>query len=122
MRCSPAGPQPAPGESTSPRQDFERSVRAARDLAERCRPAAGLLPHASIRNVARDLDAIRAALGERRMSYYGASYGADLGAVYTQLFPRRVVLDSSTDPARIQYDLFRSAGAALEAGLDEWAG
>ncbi|MET9829283.1 hypothetical protein ABZ078_08225 [Streptomyces sp. NPDC006385] len=44
--------------------------------------------------------------------------------MYTQRFPRRVdrmVIDSSTDPARTQYDLFRSAGAALEAGLDEWA-
>lgn len=70
------------------------------------------------------MDAIRAALGERRLSYYGVSYGADLGAVYTQLSPRhvdRMVIDSSSDPTRTQYDLFRSAGAALEAGLDEWA-
>ncbi|MER5501444.1 alpha/beta hydrolase [Streptomyces sp. NPDC002561] len=128
IACGPAAPAPAPGPTTTPRADFERSVRSARDTARRCLTHgdnARLLPHATTRNVARDMDAIRAALGERRLSYYGVSYGADLGAVYTQLFPRRadrVVIDSSTDPAATQYELFRRAGAPLEAALDEWAG
>ncbi|AZM52229.1 alpha/beta hydrolase [Streptomyces sp. WAC 01529] len=120
-----AAPRPAPaGPTTTPRADFEASVRAARDTARRCREHgdnAELLPHASTRNVARDMDAIRAALGERRLSYYGVSYGADLGAVYTQLFPRRadrIVLDSSTDPAATQYELFQRSGAPAEAALD----
>ncbi|WP_199782955.1 alpha/beta hydrolase, partial [Streptomyces alboniger] len=50
-----------------------------------------------------------------------AECGADLGAVYTQLFPRRadrVVLDSSTDPAATQYELFQRSGAPAEAALD----
>jgi pimeloyl-ACP methyl ester carboxylesterase len=50
---------------------------------------------------ARDMDILRAALGERRMSYFGASYGTKLGATYAQLFPRRVgrfVLDGAVDP------------------------
>lgn len=71
------------------------------------------------------MDAIRAALGERRLSYYGVSYGADLGAVYTQMFPRRadrVVIDSSTDPSASQYELFQRAGKPLEEALDAWAG
>ncbi|MFJ6569068.1 alpha/beta hydrolase [Streptomyces sp. NPDC091292] len=125
--CAPAQPPSPPGETTSPRADFEASVRSARDLAARCQghgDNATVLPHASTRNVARDMDAVRAALGERKLSYYGVSYGADLGAVYTQMFPRRadrVVIDSSTDPALTQYELFQGAGGALEAGLDEWA-
>ncbi|MEU7645662.1 alpha/beta hydrolase [Streptomyces huasconensis] len=123
LTCGPA-PRPAPPPpTTTPRADFEASVRAARDTARRCREHsdnATLLPHASTRNVARDMDAIRAALGERELSYYGVSYGADLGAVYTQLFPRRadrVVLDSSTDPAATQYELFQRSGAPAEAAL-----
>ncbi|MEV5262235.1 alpha/beta hydrolase [Streptomyces anulatus] len=126
--CAPAAPAVPPGPVTSARQDFDRSVRAARDTARRCgryADNATLLPHASSRNVARDMDAIRAALGERRLSYYGVSYGADLGAVYTQLFPRRadrMVIDSSTDPTATQYELFRSAGKPLEEALDTWAG
>ncbi|KUJ66299.1 hydrolase [Streptomyces albus subsp. albus] len=128
IRCAPAQPAPPPGPVTSPRRDFDASVRAARDTARRCRDHgdnAQLLPHASTRNVARDMDAVRAALGESRLSYYGVSYGADLGAVYTQMFPHRadrVVIDSSTDPAATQYELFQRAGGPLEAGLDEWAG
>jgi pimeloyl-ACP methyl ester carboxylesterase len=126
--CDPAAPAPAPGPTTSRREDFEQSVRSARDTARRCQEHgdnARLLPHATSRNVARDMDAIRAALGERRLSYYGVSYGADLGAVYTQMFPRRadrIVLDSSTDPAATQYELFQRAGRPLEEALDAWAG
>ncbi|MFF2012281.1 alpha/beta hydrolase [Streptomyces sp. NPDC058195] len=127
IACDPAAPVPAPGPVTTRRADFERSVRSSRDTAERCQrhgDNARLLPHATTRNVARDMDAIRAALGAPKLSYYGVSYGADLGAVYTQMFPGRsgrVVIDSSTDPAATQYELFQRAGAPLEAALDEWA-
>ncbi|MFD4633175.1 alpha/beta hydrolase [Streptomyces sp. NPDC058284] len=117
-------PRPTPpAENTTPRRDFADAVRSARETARRCQEYgdnAALLPHASSRNVARDMDAIRAALGERKLSYYGVSYGADLGAVYTQLFPRRtdrIVLDSSTDPAATQYELFQRSGAPAEAAL-----
>ncbi|MFE0061034.1 alpha/beta hydrolase [Streptomyces sp. NPDC059003] len=127
ISCGPAGPQDPPRKKTSPRQDFEDGAARARRTADRCfahGDNAALLPHASTRNVARDMDAIRAALGERKLSYYGVSYGADLGAVYTQLFPRRadrIVIDSSTDPDATQYELFQRAGKPQEAGLDEWA-
>ncbi|MFF8814222.1 alpha/beta hydrolase [Streptomyces pactum] len=127
VSCGPAGPADPPRETTTPRRDFEDTVRRARDTARRCfahGDNAALLPHATTRNVARDMDAIRAALGEDRLSYYGVSYGADLGAVYTQMFPHRadrVILDSSTDPDATQYELFRRAGKPLEEGLDAWA-
>lgn len=128
VACAPAAPAPAPGPATTRRAEFDVAVRDAKDTARRCQEHgdnARLLPHATSRNVARDMDAIRAALGERRLSYYGVSYGADLGAVYTQMFPRRadrIVLDSSTDPAATQYQLFQRAGLPLEEALDAWAG
>ncbi|AJC54162.1 alpha/beta fold hydrolase [Streptomyces sp. 769] len=127
LGCGPVPAPAPPRERTSPRRDFEDGVARNRATAARCfahGDNAALLPHASTRNVARDMDAIRAALGERKLSYYGVSYGADLGAVYTQLFPDRVdrmVVDSSTDPDTTQYELFRRAGKPLESGLDEWA-
>lgn len=127
ITCAPAKAPSPPGSSTSPRADFDASVRDARDTVRRCQEHgdnAELLPHASSRNVARDMDMIRAALGERKLSYYGISYGADLGAVYTQMFPRRtdrMVIDSSTDPAATQYELFQSSGGPAEEALDEWA-
>lgn len=127
ISCGPAAPPAPPPVSTSPRRDFEDAVRSARDTARRCLEHgdnAALLPHASTRDVARDMDVIRAVLGADRLSYYGVSYGADLGAVYTQMFPRRagrVVIDSGTDPAATQYELFQASGRPLEASLDEWA-
>jgi pimeloyl-ACP methyl ester carboxylesterase len=86
------------------RARFDRRVAFNRHLAGLCwRRAADVLGYASTRNTARDMDVIRAALGERRISYLGYSGGSYLGAVYTQLFGTRtdrVVLDSAPDPRR----------------------
>ncbi|WP_199487269.1 alpha/beta hydrolase [Actinomadura spongiicola] len=121
------GTSPRPRPTHSRREAFEASVRGAQETARRCfkhENNAALLPYASSRNLARDMDLIRAVLGERKLSYYGISYGGDLGAVYTQMFPDRVdrvVIDSVTDPAKTQYENFQAAGPAQERGLDEWA-
>ncbi|MFF2148426.1 alpha/beta hydrolase [Kitasatospora sp. NPDC058190] len=61
----------------------------------------GLLAHLSTADTARDLDLLRQAVGDRRLSYLGTSYGTYLGTVYANLFPGRVramVLDSAVDP------------------------
>ncbi|MFF7444541.1 MULTISPECIES: alpha/beta fold hydrolase [unclassified Streptomyces] len=74
----------------------------ARRMADACAANGGeLLRHLSTRNEARDLDRLRAALGERKISAWGVSYGTYVGAVYAELFPRRtdrLVLDSNDDP------------------------
>ncbi|WP_170304997.1 alpha/beta hydrolase [Kitasatospora viridis] len=62
---------------------------------------AGLAAHLSTADVARDMDVLRQALGERRLTYLGTSYGSYLGATYANLFPGRIramVLDSAIDP------------------------
>ncbi|MDI5980243.1 alpha/beta hydrolase [Amycolatopsis magusensis] len=86
------------------RAKFDEHVVQTKAIADQCwATQPDLLPHLTTRNTARDLDAIRAALGEPRISYYGISYGTYLGAVYTQLFPQRaerIVLDSNVDPDR----------------------
>ena len=61
-----------------------------------------MLPYVSTEDTARDMDVIRAALGDEKLSYLGASYGTYLGAVYAGLFPDRVgrlVLDGALDPS-----------------------
>ncbi|MBV2155373.1 alpha/beta hydrolase [Kitasatospora sp. SUK 42] len=73
-------------------------------LGRRCagNDRTGLLAHLSTADVARDLDLLRQAVGDRRLSYLGTSYGTYLGATYANLFPGRVramVLDSAIDPA-----------------------
>jgi len=107
------------------RRSFDHSVMLAKDLAARCAGLRDRLPHASTRNVARDMDVVRSVLGEKRISYLGWSYGTYLGAVYMQLFPgraQRVVLDSAVDPATWGPSPLRVTGAAAAtAGLRDWA-
>jgi pimeloyl-ACP methyl ester carboxylesterase len=65
------------------------------------RNSAALLPYVGTQNAARDLDVLRSALGEPRLTYLGKSYGTYLGSWYAQLFPHRVralVLDGAVDP------------------------
>ncbi|GAA2789240.1 alpha/beta hydrolase [Crossiella cryophila] len=103
---------------------FAAEAREARKVAEQCQRAAGdLLPFASTRNAARDLDVIRAGLGEARISFYGGSYGTYLGAVYGQLFPDRVdrmVLDGAIDPAKVWHGMNRGWGPAAETAFADW--
>jgi pimeloyl-ACP methyl ester carboxylesterase len=107
------------------RQSFDRATDLAEDLANRCAAAhPDLLPYATTRNTARDLDLIRAALGEQKMSYLGYSYGTYLGAVYLQMFPGRadrVVLDGPGDPELFGPQLLRTTGSVNEAALRAWA-
>jgi pimeloyl-ACP methyl ester carboxylesterase len=61
----------------------------------------------STANVARDLDALRAAVGDEQLSYLGFSYGTLIGATYASLFPdnyRAMVLDGAIDPDRFLND------------------
>ena len=98
-----------------------RNVDYSRRTAEKCAQNSGdLLPYLSTANIARDLDRIRGALGERSVSYYGLSWGTYLGAVYRAMFPRsvdRMVLDSSVDPGDRGYEDFRTFSGAVE---DRW--
>jgi pimeloyl-ACP methyl ester carboxylesterase len=73
----------------------------ARDLGENCRERTGpLIDHVDSVSVARDIDRIRAALGERKLTLYGRSWGTLAGQMYAENFPHRVrglVLDSVFD-------------------------
>ena len=72
----------------------------------------GVLPYVSTANVARDFDAIRAAIGERKLNYLGFSYGTFLGATYATLFPthyRAMVLDGPVDATRYINDPIENA-------------
>ena len=82
-------------------------VSRAKAYAAGCERRFGwLLPHMTTADNARDMDAIRAALGAPKMSYFAYSYGTYLGQVYATLFPghvRRMVLDSTVGPGGVWY-------------------
>ncbi|MFI1865198.1 alpha/beta hydrolase [Streptomyces jumonjinensis] len=108
------------------RAGFDESVRLSREDAGRCWDKyPDVLPHLSTRNIARDVDIVRSALGERKTSWFGQSYGTVLGAVYAQMFPRnidRLVLDSAPDPAEYHsFEMVRKMGPANEKAVDDFA-
>ncbi|MGW0732726.1 alpha/beta hydrolase [Streptomyces sp. NPDC002851] len=102
----------------------KKRIALAKAYARGCaRNAGDRLPHFTSLNNARDLDVLRAALGERRLTFMGASYGTYFGAVYATLFPahvRRMVFDSAVnpDPAQIWYRNNLEQSLAFEA---RWA-
>ncbi|MFF5701226.1 alpha/beta hydrolase [Streptomyces sp. NPDC012794] len=106
-------------------ETFASDVTWARTVADKCREKAGsVLPYITTRNTARDMDAIRQALGERKISYVGYSYGTYLGAVYTQMFPSRTdrfVLDSGVDPQRLWRGMFQVWATEAEPAFARWA-
>ncbi|GGX72359.1 alpha/beta hydrolase [Streptomyces minutiscleroticus] len=101
---APVRPDSVPSTPALEKAGLERARAFAKACAER---HADLLPHMNTVASARDLDAIRGALGAPEISYLGYSYGTYLGAVYADLYPRRVrrlVLDSVVDPSGVWYD------------------
>ncbi|MEU1277116.1 alpha/beta hydrolase [Streptomyces sp. NPDC005805] len=93
-------PTPAP---THPSPAYKRErIAQAQAYARGCARTTGpALRHYTSLNNARDLDVLRAALGEERLTFMGASYGTYFGALYATLFPshvRRMVFDSAVDP------------------------
>ncbi|MGW2329152.1 alpha/beta hydrolase [Streptomyces sp. NPDC001700] len=97
------------------------SMATARRMSQACaRDGGPLLRHISSANEARDLDRIRAALGERKISAWGVSYGSYVGAVYNQLFPHRTdrfVLDSNLAPDHVR--VARAWFAGFEEGAED---
>jgi pimeloyl-ACP methyl ester carboxylesterase len=71
-------------------------------FADKCKASGGpLVGHVSTIEAAKDMDVLRAALGETKLDYLGKSYGTFLGATYADLFPTKVgrfVLDGAEDP------------------------
>jgi pimeloyl-ACP methyl ester carboxylesterase len=79
-----------------------------------------LARHMSTEEAARDMDILRAALGEPRLNYLGASYGTFLGAMYADLFPEHVgrfVLDGAIDPALSNEQLSLAQAHGFETAL-----
>ncbi len=83
--------------------EIKASDRMLHQFGEGCLKHSGALAaHISTEEAAKDMDVLRAVLGERKLTYFGASYGTFLGATYAGLFPHRVgrmVLDGAIDPA-----------------------
>ncbi|KIF73325.1 tripeptidyl aminopeptidase, partial [Streptomyces sp. 150FB] len=106
--------------------DKRAQRKLAAEYADGCKERSGwMLPQMTTPNTARDLDVIRAGLGEKKLNYLGVSYGTYLGAVYGTLFPshvRRMVVDSVVNPAQenIWYEANLGQDVAFEGRFLDW--
>lgn len=100
-------------------------VDAYKKFAEGCgRRSPDLLRHVSTVEAARDMDILRAVLGDQKLTYVGASYGTLLGATYAGLFPDRVgrlVLDGAMDPQLAARKLNEDQTAGFETAFKSFA-
>ncbi|MDQ0649189.1 pimeloyl-ACP methyl ester carboxylesterase [Microbacterium natoriense] len=94
---------------------------AHKKFAEACDAnSGGILPHITTINSARDMDLIRAVLGDKKLNYLGYSYGTFLGATYAELYPDRVgslVLDGAIDPAVSGLEVGTTQALGFESAL-----
>lgn len=92
-----------------------------KEFAEACEAnSAGILPFITTINSARDMDLIRAVLGDKQLNYLGYSYGTFLGATYANLYPEkagRLVLDGAIDPAVSGLDVGTTQALGFESAL-----
>ncbi|MGW0811388.1 alpha/beta fold hydrolase [Nonomuraea sp. NPDC002799] len=104
--------------------DFDRWTAYAKRLRKDCRARTGpLYDHVDSVDVARDLDALRAALGEDKLTFYGISYGTLIGQMYAELFPNRIramVLDGNMDHSLGVKAFLDTEAAAVEDAFDEF--
>ncbi|TDX08301.1 TAP-like protein [Kribbella sp. VKM Ac-2566] len=106
--------------------DVERRAADAHQIAEQCARSstARLLPYITNTNVARDMDRIRQALGEQRISYLGYSHGTYFGTLYAALFPDhtdRMVFDSVSGLGGLDAIGARRWGVGFELRFPDFA-
>ncbi|MGW6918165.1 alpha/beta hydrolase [Kitasatospora sp. NPDC054939] len=90
-----------------------------------CQAKSGrLLPFVGTRNTARDLDVLRAAVGDRKLNYLGVSYGTYLGTLYAEEFPQnvgRMVLDGAVNPGEERLDKVVNQQIGFEKSFNRFA-
>jgi pimeloyl-ACP methyl ester carboxylesterase len=116
------GPLPDPVPSTAAARQQVLAEDGA--YARQCEQASGSeLPYVGTVDAARDLDRIRVALGDTRLTYIGHSYGTLLGLVYAEMFPthvRAMVLDGVIDPALSTEQMVTDQAVGFEAILGDF--
>ncbi|WP_246178851.1 alpha/beta hydrolase [Actinomadura decatromicini] len=117
---NPVRPDYVPSSKKEEAAWIARSAKYAKDCAAKF---GWLLPHMRTTDAARDIDTIRAALGQQKISWYGFSYGTYFGATYATLFPKRVdrmVLDGNVNPKTVWYDSQLEQDKAFEKNMKSW--
>lgn len=107
-------------------EGVEHMEQETKEFIDRCVQKMGkdFLANVGTANVARDLDAIRAELGDEKLTYLGYSYGTRIGATYAEQFPDRVramILDGAVDPNMDPTEADLRQAAAFQTAFNDYA-
>jgi pimeloyl-ACP methyl ester carboxylesterase len=99
----------------------------AKEYAQKCADntehGTAMLANLGTRDVARDIDVLRAALGDEKLTYLGYSYGTRIGSTYAEAFPgnvRAMVLDGALDPSKSPVEEVVAQGAGFQQAFDDF--
>jgi len=132
VSCNPPGQAPQAPSTPGPLADPIPTTAAAQqalitndqEYAAQCEAQSGsILPFVGTVDTARDLDEIRQAIGDAKLTFIGHSYGTLLGATYAAMFPthvRAMVLDGAIDPALSAQQMIIDQAQGFEAVLDSF--
>jgi pimeloyl-ACP methyl ester carboxylesterase len=125
VRCDPAVYNRPVSMFPGNRAAFARLARYARDLGRSCLKRTGrLLGHLDTLSVARDMEALREALADGKLNFLGLSYGAEIGTLYAERYPKRIramALDGILDHSIGTQTLFADDTAAYEDTFNRFA-
>ncbi|WP_432931797.1 alpha/beta hydrolase [Microbispora sp. CA-135349] len=123
IRCL-SGPQMDQYMSREPSENAGAETKLITEFAQGCERKAGwILPYVGTVNAARDMEALRSALGDPRLNFFGFSYGTHLGAVYATQYPKKVgrmVLDSAVDPSVTMLDMAKTQALGFQKAYEDY--
>jgi len=118
---------------TRTQEEVDAANGASEQIAKGCAALTGaeqgidgskFLANVGTRNVAKDLDVLRAALGDRQLTYIGWSYGTSIGTEYAEQFPQNVramILDGALDPQTDPMTRDVAQGAGFQQAFEDYA-
>ncbi|MCX2954241.1 alpha/beta hydrolase [Lentzea sp. NEAU-D7] len=124
IKCSAEMLQKQPSVHPKTRAEFDALVTYNKALREDCRKQSGaIFDNASTAEVAQDIDSIRRALGEKKINYYGISYGTIMGQHYAEKFGKNIramIIDSNMDHSLGTKQFLDSEARTAEDSFNEW--
>ncbi len=101
--------------------ELASTIKSTEEFIAKCEEKTDHLTSYSTANAARDMDILRAALGDSKLNYMGKSYGTFMGTLYAQLFPNnigRVVLDGAVDPTISNFEQTATQAISFDNSLN----
>ncbi|WP_394616178.1 alpha/beta hydrolase [Lentzea sp. JNUCC 0626] len=124
IRCSAEVLARQPSLYPKNKAEFDFAVAFNKELRADCRKVSGaLFDHVSTTDVAHDIDSIRRALGEKKINFFGVSYGTFMGQQYAELYGRNLramVMDSTVDHSLGTWRFVETLSRGMVGVFDEW--